>query len=124
VSRAADPGLAILVRAASKDPQRLKAMTSSLIEQAQHEPAVARALTIATSAALRPAPRAGRRVSSTMSLPGFDEQLREALDEATRARTVTDAEAGTYLLLLDENPGRYDAFDQLIKVVRQATTST
>lgn len=113
-----------LVRAASKDPRRLEAMTSSLIEQARHEPAVARALTIATYAALRPTPRTGRRESSTMSLPGFDEQLRDALDEAIRAGTVTDAEADTYLWLLQENPGRYGTFDQLIKVVRQAMTST
>lgn len=113
-----------LVRAASKDQQRLEAMTSSLIEQAQHEPAVARALTIATSAALRAKGRTGRRVSSTMSLPGFDEQLRDALDEAIRAGAVTDAEADTCLWLLQENPGRYDTFDQLVKVVRQAMTST
>lgn len=59
-----------------------------------------------------------------MSLPGFDEQLRDALDEAIRAGTVTDAEADTYLWLLQENPGRYDSFDQLIMVVRQAMTST
>jgi hypothetical protein len=113
-----------LVRAASKYPQRLEAMTSSLIDQAQHEPAVARALTIAARAALRPTPQAGRRKHSTMSLPGFDEQLRDALDEVIRAGAVTDAQADTYLWLLQENPGRYETFDELMKVVRQTMTST
>lgn len=59
-------------------------------------------------------------MTSTMTLPGFDEELRNALDDAIRARTVTDAEATTYLRLLQENPGRYETFDQLIKVVRNA----
>ncbi|MBA8807709.1 hypothetical protein [Promicromonospora sukumoe] len=47
-----------LVRAASKEPQQLEAMMSSLIDQAQRDPAVGRALTIATRAALRSRPRA------------------------------------------------------------------
>ncbi|MFI2365120.1 hypothetical protein [Promicromonospora sp. NPDC019610] len=113
-----------LVRAASKDPQRLEAMTGSLVDQTRHEPAVARALTIAIRAALRPTPPPGHGKSSTLSLPGFDEQLRDALDDAIRAGTVTDAEVDTYLWLLQQNPGRYDTFDQLVRVVRQAMTST
>ncbi|MFD6443874.1 hypothetical protein ACFWEJ_02155 [Promicromonospora sp. NPDC060204] len=60
---------------------------------------------------------------STMSLPGCDEQLRDALDDAIRARTVTDAEADTYLWLLQANPGRYETFGDLIEVVRQVLTS-
>lgn len=47
-----------LVRAASKDPQQLEAMMSSLIDQAQHDPAVGRALITATKAALRTRPQA------------------------------------------------------------------
>ncbi|MFI2364596.1 hypothetical protein [Promicromonospora sp. NPDC019610] len=113
-----------LLRAAAKDPRRREALTGSLVDQARHEPAVARALAIATNAALRPAPRVGRTGPSTLSLPGFDEQLRDALDEAIRARTVTDTEADTYLWLLQANPGRYDTFDRLIEVVRQAMAST
>lgn len=60
---------------------------------------------------------------STMSLPGCDEQLRDALDDAIRARTVTDAEADTYLWLLQARPSRYGSFDHLITVVRQVMTS-
>jgi len=47
-----------LVRAAGKDPQQLEAMMNSLVEQSLHDPAVARALTTATKAALRSTPRA------------------------------------------------------------------
>ena len=47
-----------LVRAASRDPQQLEAMMKSLIDQAQHDPTVGRALIIATRAALRSTPRA------------------------------------------------------------------
>ncbi|MFE7506761.1 hypothetical protein [Promicromonospora sp. NPDC057488] len=63
------------------------------------------------------------RMPSTLSLPGYDEQLRDTLDDAIRARTVTDAEADTYLWLLQANPGRYTSFDHLITVVRRVMTS-
>lgn len=46
-----------LLKAATKDPQQLEALLGSLVDQAQHDPAVAKALTIATSAALRSTPK-------------------------------------------------------------------
>ncbi|GAA2234670.1 hypothetical protein GCM10010413_37700 [Promicromonospora sukumoe] len=62
-----------------------------------------------------------RKTTSTMTLPGFDEQLRDELDDKIRAGAVSDTEADTYLWLLQENPGRYETFEQLIKVVRYVT---
>ena len=70
-----------------------------------------------------PIPTRGRKLASTMTLPGFDEQLRDDLDDEIRAGSVSNAEADTYLWLLQENPGRYETFDDLIKVVRDAVTS-
>ncbi|MFD7024592.1 hypothetical protein [Promicromonospora sukumoe] len=61
---------------------------------------------------------------STLSLPGFDECLRDALDDAIRAGSVTDAEADTYLWILQVSPARYSTFDQLITVVREAMTGS
>jgi tryptophan synthase alpha chain len=60
-------------------------------------------------------------MSSTLSLPGFDEQIRNELDERIRAGKISDPEVDTLLWLLQENPGRYESYDELYEVVRSAT---
>lgn len=65
----------------------------------------------------------GPLMASTMSLPGFDEQLRLELDDAIRARTISDPEVDIFLALLQENPGRYESYEQLYKLVQSAMTT-
>lgn len=69
-------------------------------------------------------PTRGRKMASTMSLPGFDEQLYDALDDKIRAggeeTPISNAEAELYRWLVHENPGRYETFDQVIGLVRDA----
>lgn len=43
-------------------------------------------------------------MTSSMSLPGFDGQLRDHLDDKIRAGSVSAAEADTYLWLLQATP--------------------
>jgi tryptophan synthase alpha chain len=52
-------------------------------------------------------------MTSTMSMPGDDEEIRNHTDEAILAGTISDEEAATIHQLLDEKPGRY-TWDQIV----------
>lgn len=46
-------------------------------------------------------------MTSTMSLPGDDENIRDSIDDAIRAGSITDDQVTRMHQLLDEHPGRY-----------------
>jgi tryptophan synthase alpha chain len=65
----------------------------------------------------------GSKMPSTMSMPGDDEEIRNDVDDAIRAGTISDEEVATVHKLLDENPGRFRSFKDIYEMARAATIS-
>jgi tryptophan synthase alpha chain len=65
----------------------------------------------------------GSAMASTLSLPGDDEEIRNSLDAAIRARKISDPEVEMVLRLLDENPGRFRSYEEVYAKVHAATIS-
>jgi tryptophan synthase alpha chain len=65
----------------------------------------------------------GSAMASTLSLPGDDEEIRNSLDAAIRARQISDPEVEMVLRLLDENPGRFRSYEEVYTKVHAATIS-
>lgn len=65
----------------------------------------------------------GPEMASTMSLPGDDEEIRNSLDVAIRAREISDLEVEMVLRLLEENPGQFRSYEQIYAKVHSAAIS-
>jgi tryptophan synthase alpha chain len=65
----------------------------------------------------------GAVMASTMSLPGDDEEIRDSLDVAIRAREISDTEVEMVLRLLDENPGRFRSYAEIYAKAHAAAIS-
>ena len=63
----------------------------------------------------------GSKMASTMSMPGDDEEIRNAVDDAIRAGTISDEEVALVHRLLDENPGRFRSFKDIYEKARAAS---
>jgi tryptophan synthase alpha chain len=62
-------------------------------------------------------------MASTMSLPGDDEEIRNSLDVAIRAREISDPEVEMVLRLLEENPGRFRSYEEIYAKAHSAAIS-
>ena len=65
----------------------------------------------------------GPEMASTLSLPGDDEEIRNSLEVAIRAREISDPEVDMVLRLLEENPGRFRSYQEVYAKVHAATIS-
>lgn len=72
---------------------------------------------------VRPYRRERIQMASTLSLPGDDEEIRNSLDVAIRAREISDPEVETVLRLLEENPGRFRSYEEIYAKAHAATIS-
>lgn len=62
----------------------------------------------------------GPKMASTMSMPGNDEEIRNDVNAAILAGTISDEEVPKVFRLLDEHPGRYGSLGEILDELRGA----